>query len=167
MDLNQLIALYHGMDTAHLTIDELDHELRTRSMNDEASRSQKEQALHGRLSTWIMFTSVKPATGNKVLERSSRTFTWTWSGSSGICRVLGMISGSLRCFSGTRVRSAKSPCLPLTSPTFLRLTLASGFSSGHSDCRPQVTIITPSWVLSTCRASLSPRRAQVRTKSPT
>uniref|UniRef100_A0A8D8D7T4 (northern house mosquito) hypothetical protein n=2 Tax=Culex pipiens TaxID=7175 RepID=A0A8D8D7T4_CULPI len=49
MDLNQLITLYHGMDTAHLTIDELDHELRTRSMNDEASRSQKEQALHGRL----------------------------------------------------------------------------------------------------------------------
>ncbi|XP_052567627.1 uncharacterized protein LOC128093834 [Culex pipiens pallens] len=49
MDLNQLIALYHGMDTAHLTIDELDHELRTRSMNDAASRSRKEQALRVRL----------------------------------------------------------------------------------------------------------------------
>ncbi|EDS38918.1 conserved hypothetical protein [Culex quinquefasciatus] len=49
MDLNQLTALYHGMDTAHLTIDELDHELRTRSMSDAASRSRKEQALRVRL----------------------------------------------------------------------------------------------------------------------
>ncbi|EDS42857.1 conserved hypothetical protein [Culex quinquefasciatus] len=72
MDLNQLIALYHGMDTAHLPIDELDHELRTRSMSDAASRSQKEQALRVRLKEEKIVRAAELALVNENLTKLLR-----------------------------------------------------------------------------------------------
>ena len=49
MDMAHLLSQYRGMNTGHLTVDELEHELKIRGIPFESSRSAAERALRNRL----------------------------------------------------------------------------------------------------------------------
>lgn len=49
MDMVHLLSLYRGMNTGHLTVDELEHELKIRDIPFDSSRSGAERALRNRL----------------------------------------------------------------------------------------------------------------------
>ncbi|XP_058840771.1 uncharacterized protein LOC131696235 [Topomyia yanbarensis] len=49
MEMSHLMSRYHGMNTAHLSVDELEHELKIRQLAHDAPRSQLERVLRNRL----------------------------------------------------------------------------------------------------------------------